>query len=65
MYFSAAFLKHRLALAAPDAPQAAGSDIRFTPWLEDSVGDDDDRGHGDHAFNSTPPMAGVLPSCSW
>jgi hypothetical protein len=22
-----------------------GSDIRFTPWLEHSVGDDDDHGH--------------------
>ena len=32
---------------------ASGADIQFTPWLEESVGDDDDHGRGDHdALNS-------------
>jgi parallel beta-helix repeat protein len=31
---------------------ASGADIRFTPWLEEPVGNDDDRDRGDHdAFN--------------
>jgi parallel beta-helix repeat protein len=44
----------------PDGPgdkectTTSGSDIRFTPWLQKPIRDDDDRGHGDHAFNFDP-----------
>jgi parallel beta-helix repeat protein len=32
----------------PGCTTISGSDIRFTPWLQKRVGDDDDRDHGDH-----------------
>jgi parallel beta-helix repeat protein len=32
----------------------SGSDIRFTPWLEDSTSEDDDNGRGDEALNVGP-----------
>jgi Right handed beta helix region len=32
----------------PGCTTASGSDIHFTPWLHKPIGDDDDRGPGDH-----------------
>jgi parallel beta-helix repeat protein len=43
----------------PGCTTASGSDIHFTPWLHKPIGDDDDRGPGDH------DAANFDPANSW
>ena len=47
-----------MARAAKGCTTASGSNIRFTPWLENSIGDDDDRGHGETTWINFDPADG-------